>query len=289
MNDDELELDEAETIGPDVFRFLWPDGLANGLTVRAAEGGEAGRSTLFVASTPDEDRALDVVRQDWRLRNYRANPVIFDNHNSYRVVGRADRVGVPKETGNLEVLVRWDLESPLPEIRAVGHQHLNGFRSAGSVGFRSGSITRRDKLATDHEHYREAATMPSPYGEWKWAGLLYEKNELLEFSSASVPMNPYALHKPAGDSGKAFDLAEYLEHVEDPLVKAWTIARETTPRATADDLFTACTRDEALCRRVIAWFESRPAPAPARRALPTRPTGAGASDGLDHLFPPTAG
>lgn len=285
---DEVEHDEPEAVSPDVFRFLFADEVANGWHVRAASSDPAARTTLFIASTADEDRALDVVRQDWRLRNYRANPVILDNHDGRRVVGRGDRASIPKDTGNLEILVRWDLDNPDPSLRAVGHQHLAGFRSGGSVGFRSGTITRRDKLAADHPSYREPATIASAWGEIKWAGLLYERNELLEFSSASIPMNPLALHRPSRDAGgdKGLQLAEHLRSVEDPLLKAITIARETTPRLTADELVAQCCADPAVLRRVVGWFEAQPAP--RRSPSPASPAStprALVGDGLDHLFP----
>lgn len=297
--DDEVESEELVygdelSVSPEVFRFLFADHeLANGWAVRAMGSDAAARTTLFVASTADEDRALDVVKQDWRLRNYRGtkespgNPVVLDNHDGRRVVGRGDRVAIPKDTGNLEILVRWDLDNPDPSLRAVGHQHLNGFRSAGSVGFRSGRITQRDKLAKDHPSFREPATLATAWGEFKWAGLLYEQNELLEFSSASIPMNPLALHRPERDGGdKGLQLADHLRAIDDPLLKAITIARETTPRLTADELVAQCCADPAVLRRVVGWFEAQPAPrrtpSPATPAsTPRAPVG----DGLDHLFP----
>ncbi len=280
MNDD----DELEAPPPWVARFFLGDGddLVNAWEVRAGASDANARTTLFIASTPAEDRALDVVRQDWRLANYRSNPIILDNHYGGRVVGRGEKSSVPADTKNLEILVRWDLENPDPLVRSVGHQHLSGFRSAGSVGFRSGAITRRDKLPTDHEAYRTPAKMATPWGEYEWAGLLYEKNELLEFSSASIPMNPGALHRPSRDgSGKALELSEHLATLDDPLLKAITVARETTPRHTSDELVELVKRDQAALRKVVGWFESRPAdppaPPPARRAL--------LGDGLDFLFP----
>ncbi len=278
MNEDD------EPIAPLVARFFLGDGddLVNAWEVRAGASDTSARTTLFVASTPAEDRALDVVRQDWRLSNYRANPVILDNHYGGRVVGRGEKASVPADTKNLEILVRWDLDNPDPLVRSVGHQHLSGFRSAGSVGFRSHTMTRRDKLPESHEHYRAPAKIATPWGEYEWAGILYERNELLEFSSASIPMNPAALHRPSRDGGgKAVELTEHLATLEDPLLKAITVARETTPRHTADELVELVKRDPAALRKVVGWFESRPAdppaPPPARRALH--------GDGLDFLFP----
>lgn len=169
---------------------------------RAAEGdpeAEPG-TTLFVASTEDEDRAMDVVRQDWVNRsNFDRNPVILDNHNPYRVVGRGQSAKVPRkgdDAGKLMVRVKWDLESPDPTIAAVGHQHLNGFRAAGSVGFKSGRKTLRSKLDPNSPYYQQPIEVETWWGGTvEMSGTLYERNELLEFSSATIPMNPNALQR----------------------------------------------------------------------------------------------
>jgi len=160
--------------------------------LRAGPSDKDAGTTFFVASTPDEDRALDVVRQDWRLRNYRANPVILDNHNSRRVVGRGEKATVAKSgdhAGNLTILVRWDIGSVDKAIAAIGDQHLNGFRSCGSVGFRIGKMTMRNKLPQDHAHFSEGREVDSQWGKYKVVGRYLERNELLEFSSATIPMN----------------------------------------------------------------------------------------------------
>lgn len=175
------------------------DPIEGGLSViiRAGESDMGAGVTPFIASTDDEDRAGDVVRQDWRLRNYRRNPVVLDNHNSGRVVGRAKSVVNRNNDGRsrLEIDVLWDLTNPDPSIQAVGHQHLNGFRSAGSVGFRPGKRTRRDKLPEEHAAHAKPRRVQTLFGEFEVAGEYLEQNELFEFSSASIPMNPSATHR----------------------------------------------------------------------------------------------
>jgi hypothetical protein len=156
-----------------------PRGLVWHGIVRSEAG--SGKTTTFVASTDRADRARDIVAQDWVLDRFLANPVILDNHDSRRVVGMATRAAV--EDGRLVIEVAWDLESPDPSIAAVGHQHLQGFRRAGSVGFRAGKVTFRADLPDTHPAYGER-------------GYFYEGNELLEFSSATIPMNPDALQRP---------------------------------------------------------------------------------------------
>jgi hypothetical protein len=163
-------------------------------------------TTLFVASTDTPDRAMDVVSQNWKLRAFRDNPVILDNHDHRRVVGHAVSVKVPKvgpDAGKLMIRVAWDIESPDPSIRNVGHQHLNGIRRAGSVGFRSTKTTRRDKLAPDHAYYQAPVEVETWWGTEMLAGKLYEGPELLEFSSATVPMNAEALQRSLVGTSRA--------------------------------------------------------------------------------------
>ena len=191
-------------------------------------------TTLFVASTDSPDRAMDVVSQNWKLAAFRQNPVILDNHNYSRVVGRGMTATVPKkgkDAGKLMIRVEWDQESPDPSIRNVGHQHLKRFRSAGSVGFRAAKKTLRHKLPTDHQYYQEPIEVEGWFGKELYSGTLYESPELFEFSSATIPMNADALQRsfhtmvrraegdpaPAADPGAGDDAAptDILEWLSD--------------------------------------------------------------------------
>lgn len=197
MNDDTGDLcgivvrdEEGLSIGP--------------ITSRAARSRPEDGTTLFVASTEREDRAMDVVRQDWRLGAFKANPVILDNHDRSRVVGVGVDAWVARAVsdevdegmvGNLLIRVKWDQDSPLPDLRDVGRQHLAGIRRAGSVGFRHGKKTDRSKLPTDSPYYREPVQLETWFGTIAHAGYLYERNDLLEFSSATIPANPDAVQR----------------------------------------------------------------------------------------------
>lgn len=146
--------------------------------------------TTFTASTADVDRMGDIVEQDWRLRDYRRNPVILNNHNPREVVGMSLDSRVPKDTGNLTIKVKWDVSDFNPMGQLIGHQHKNGFRNAGSVGFTPGKRTRRSKLPTDDPRYID----PEKFAGYSWEiGSVFSKNVLLEFSSASIPANAAAL------------------------------------------------------------------------------------------------
>lgn len=156
-------------------------------------------TTLFVASTDDEDRYGDVVRQDWRLKNFLKNPIILDNHIPLRVVGRATSATVPRigeDAGRLMIRVAWNDNHPDPAIRGVGHDHRNGFRNAGSVGFKAGKRTARNKLPPDHPAYKEPVKVETWWGGTiEVVGDYLEQNELWEFSSATIPANPNAAQR----------------------------------------------------------------------------------------------
>jgi hypothetical protein len=151
-------------------------------------------STLFVASTDDSDRHGDVVEQGtWRLKNFRQNPVILHEHGGGmcsdttvvgRGVARIATVGKADEARKqLQIRVFWDDHESNRLGQRMAHQHRDGFRHAGSVGFRPGkSISRRD-LPDNH---------PAKVGK-DGRGSLFRHNELLEFSSVAIPANPQAL------------------------------------------------------------------------------------------------
>jgi len=194
-------------------------------------------TTIFVASTAEPDRVGDVIEQDWRLAAYRRNPVVLAEHDSRVVVGRADYAGVPKEIGSLVIRVMWDDDAEINPVGALlAHQHREGFRRAGSVGFLPGSRVERDKLPTDHEHFRAR-----PKDAWS-AGAVYRHNELLEFSSVAVPANPNALQQSASASALRAALDQVL------------------PRAIRDAILTAVRRDQEVRRAILAVALAEPVP-----------------------------
>lgn len=135
----------------------------------------------FVASTSDPDRMDDIVLQNWRLKNFLANPVILQNHEyDEPVVGKATRAEVVQ--GQLEVDILFDESPDNPDGMRLARQVREGFVRAVSVGFLpSGMVPRRSLPDTDN---RKA--------EW---GYLLDDNELLEVSIVTVPANAAALAK----------------------------------------------------------------------------------------------
>lgn len=197
--------------------------------------GKADGSTLFEASNDSEDRYDSIVKQDWSLGNYRANPVVLDSHDYKRVVGRAVEAKVPRagdDTGKLMIRVAWATDAPDPSLAVVGWQHQNGFRSAGSVGWKYSKVTERDRLPTDHKYFRQKQKKTVEFFgmtfEIETAGILYENNELLEFSSVAVPGNATALQRSY--------LAALSAVAPDDIPARLRIVQETAPRRVGEDL-----------------------------------------------------
>lgn len=141
-------------------------------------GGDDAGVTRFVVSTDREARDGHVVDQSsWILDGYRANPVVLWSHDHDRPpIGRAVEIGV--QGGALVATVEWDTASELGA--SVARQYSEGWLSAVSVGWRSGKVSPRSKLPDGHPYRADA-------------GLLFQDNEMLEFSAVSVPADPHAL------------------------------------------------------------------------------------------------
>lgn len=228
-----------------------------GTTTKADDG----ITTQFVASTADIDRMGDVVDQaTWRLGNWRANPVILLEHY-VPVVGRGTGRVADTEGGakRLEIAVRWDTSEHNPAGVLVAHQHANGFRSAGSVGFRPGKVLSRTKLGKDDPRYVDGDKVP----EWR-AGYVFSHNELLEFSTVAVPANAAALQ-----------LSLYAREAEDPAERLRRSVVESVDSVTA----------EAIIRAVRASAEVRSVLQAAVWGASLTANGDDHPGGIAHLFP----
>lgn len=136
-------------------------------------------SVRVVASTPDADRAGDVVLPDWDLEGYKKNPVILLNHNYESLVGRAKSISLDGD--RLLAEIEFDDSEENQAGRRVKSQVERGFLNAVSVSFQSHKKVLRSSLPKDDKNY-------SPSGGWALGG-----NELLELSVVSVPCNPSAV------------------------------------------------------------------------------------------------
>jgi hypothetical protein len=158
---------------------------------------------LAVASTEDEDRGRDIVRQaGWELGNFSRHPVLLAGHNYHDVRARLGhwrdiRVDGDKLIGTAV----YDLSAPHDEPKIAHHYAARGM-AAYSVGF----IPDREGMQR-----REG-------GGWE-----FTKQELLEISDVSVPANPSALQRDASDR-----FEELLERLAQSLER---IAPEPDPAA----------------------------------------------------------
>lgn len=217
------------------------------MLIRAGESakGDDGRiSTDFIASTASIDRMGDVVDQGtWRLAAWRKNPVILYEH-APPVVGRGS-ARVDREAGQLQIKVEWDIGEHNPIGTLAGHQHLNGFRSAGSVGFMPGKAISRLDLPDDDPR---KASKDTP--RWR-AGHVFSHNELLEFSSVAVPANRDAVH-----------LSSYATATEDPSEQIRRFVEESTSKAVAAAILDAVHADPEIRKaiRSLIWGEQKPDP-----------------------------
>ena len=122
----------------------------------------------FVASTAEEDRMGDVIRQDgWQLDRYKSNPVVLFGHDHEKPIGRSHNVRV--ENGVLRADIEFAPEEVDPFAAKIGKMVKAGFLRAVSVGFK-----------------------PIDMKPIK-SGYEFVKSELLEISVVSVPANASAL------------------------------------------------------------------------------------------------
>lgn len=212
-----------------------------GETTKADDGAI---TTRFVASTADVDRMGDVVDQaTWRLGAWRSNPVILYEHHYDPVVGRGvGKVAEGEAAKRLEIAVRWDTSELNPKGMLAAHQHQNGFRSAGSVGFRPGKVLSRTKLPKEDPRRVD----PEKTSEWR-AGYVFSHNELLEFSTVAVPANAAALQ-----------LSLYAREADDPSEQVRRFVAESTDAGIAEAIMRAVNSSAEL-RSVLqanAWGAS---------------------------------
>lgn len=155
-----------------------------GTTIELAQ--KTRENTLsWVFSDEKPDRAGDIILQNgWKLENYKRNPVILWGHaggfdsEADIPIGRAENVRVEgtKLVGDIVFAVgESDRAARIYRLAAAGYV------KAGSVGFRPLKV---NQIADEAER--------SKLGLGRY-GVVFEKQELLEFSLCAVPCNPGAL------------------------------------------------------------------------------------------------
>jgi HK97 family phage prohead protease len=144
------------------------------------------KSFIAIASTEDEDRDKDIIRQDgWDLKNFKKNPMVPWSHNYWGIpVAKSLRTWVDKTTKKLMFKPKFDADDD--DSIKVFNKYKNGFLTSFSVGFRGIEYESRDN--------------EDPW----WGGKEFTKQELLEISGVTVPANPNAviLQNDVSDSQK---------------------------------------------------------------------------------------
>lgn len=128
---------------------------------------------VFTMSSDVEDRMGDRVKQNWRLKDFKRNPISLWMHKSDKPIGVWEDVGVVqgKLRGRLKMADKGTSKF-LDTIRSLIEQRI---LKAVSVGFQSHKQTPLDE---QKGHY---------------GPLLLDDNELLECSVVSIPANQEAL------------------------------------------------------------------------------------------------
>lgn len=169
-----IDVDKRQP-GPNKYQEL---AAARGIAWR--EGFDA-RVINYWASDERVDRHGDIVRQSWVLDEFTDNPLILYGHDwDMPPIGNSIHE---------EVVQRKDDGYKGPALRLLSLFHDQGFAAdvfdlvqsgflrAGSVGFFPGKVIRVD----DPEERQKLGLEPG--------GLIFEDNELVEFTIASVPAN----------------------------------------------------------------------------------------------------
>lgn len=145
----------------------------------------------FVMSSPTKDSYGDVVVQDWKLQQFKRNPIALWMHNSSTPIGTWEDVKVEggRLIGRLKLAAR-GTSTLIDTLWSLVEQRI---LRAVSVGFRPG---RAEPLDTKDPH----------------SGYTLAENELFECSLVSVPANPDALSLAyrAFPPGAAADLRRTL-------------------------------------------------------------------------------
>lgn len=139
------------------------------LASKADTAGLGDRQVRVICSTPDADRAGDVVMAEGiELSAYNANPVVLWNHDTDYPIARCVEIGV--KGGQLEALVQFPPEGDDATADRIYKLIKAGVVNATSIGFQP---VKADPI--------------------KGGGYKFTASELMEFSFVSVPANANAL------------------------------------------------------------------------------------------------
>lgn len=141
-------------------------------SLRAGSVDEEARTCEFIASTETIDAHGTVVKQDWRLDRFSANPVVLFNHDARCPIGTAE-VNVATGDAGPTLLARVKFATGDEMAERCWSLVKQGVLRGMSVGFRPGRAAYEDRDG------REVVVLENP--------------ELYEVSICSQPSNPDAL------------------------------------------------------------------------------------------------
>ena len=195
-----------------------------------------GRRIRYVWSTETVDRAGDIVRQNWDLGPFSRNPISLWNHDHDKVLGRAHSFGVEfTDARRLVGDIEFAPEGADPFADAKFKLAAAGYLPATSVGFMPIEVD------TVRDSERRAALGLGDYG------VVFERNQLLEISVVSVPMNPEALREDLAEQvGRGIistDEAEIVARCSSPTERDWSKRLERLRQLVP----TARRSDDATC------------------------------------------
>lgn len=197
-----------------------------------------------------------IVTREFKLANYRANPVVLADHDPTKVIGRGT-ASIVKGAGDgdpdqLHGGATWDIHESNPLAVLIAGQHARGIRNAVSIGFVPGALSGpRTKLASDHPAHLD----PEKVQSWR-AGWLMRGPELYEWSSVAVPKDPGALQ-----------LQAWALEAEDPDERIRRVVRELVSREQAGWVL-AAVRHSPEVRTAITAAALSQVPNPSPPATP---------------------
>lgn len=143
--------------------------------------GHEKRVIKYVCSDASVDRAGDIIKQDgWLMDNFRKNPVIMPMHDySDFPIGVSIRTEVVED--KLKMNVMFATKDMNPKADMAFKMAKAGIMKAGSVGF----APIKFHIPDDDER--------KEFDMNEQGGIIFDKQELLEFSPCGVPANANAL------------------------------------------------------------------------------------------------
>lgn len=167
-----------------------------------APSARAGDPIPWVLSTERVDRDGDIIRaQGWDLTNYKHNNILLFGHWSGDPIGNVANCRVDGKRLIGDVVIAADADEVAGRTARLVDA---GVLKTGSVGFKPKNVMR---VQDDDE--RNALGL----GRW---GVVFEKQELLEFSIVSVPSNADALRLAVSAGSIKGEDAEFLTATTDP-------------------------------------------------------------------------